>query len=463
MTLNEARNLVATTNDEVMSVTDTVMLSMSDVDNSADIFDEDADIQARAVPGYPNYNYIPFGYDDQLPFQIIKMIGGDEIMSQNKLFNVLTCYGAGLKYIDRATAQESEHEDIARFVMRNSLNEFHIEQCTDMKYFFYSVAVVILSKDRKRIVQVRHKDACFCRFEKADKNGRINHVFVANWRNPSSLDKKDVEVITLLNEKDPLGHLEVLMGREPGADGQKKVRTNEYKFAILMRFPTPGHQYYPIPYYTAIFRGDWWDIKRLIGRGKKSKLRHSSAVKYQVEIHKDYWANLLFDEGISDPLKAKERIKKEKENIKKFVAGIENSGKLWITGYFSTPDGKEVHMVKINKIDTSKEGGDWAEDVQEAANITCYGDNIHPNLVGATPGKSQSNNSGSDKRELFTLKQSLEQAFHDMMSKIHNVVIYYNGWNKLVKPTVPLIMLTTLDKNNDAKKVTDGNITEPNE
>ena len=186
-------------------------------------------------------------------------------------------------------------------------------------------------------------------------------------------------------------------------------------------------------------------------------------MKYQVEIHKDYWANLLFDEGITDSLKAKERIKKEKENIKKFVAGIENSGKLWITGYFSTPDGKEVHMVKINKIDISKEGGDWAEDVQEAANITCYGDNIHPNLVGATPGKSQSNNSGSDKRELFTLKQSLEQAFHDMMSKVHNVVIYYNGWNKLVKPTVPLIMLTTLDQNNDAKKVTDGNITEPNE
>lgn len=463
MTLNDARNLVATTADEIMSVTDTVMLSMSDVYNSADIFDEDADIQARAVPGYPNYNYIPFGHDDKLPFQIINMIGGDEIMSQNKFFNVLTCYGAGLKYIDKATAQESEHEDIDRFVMRNSLNEFYIEQCTDMKYFFYSVAVVILSKDRKRIVQVRHKDACFCRFEKADKNGRINHVFVANWRNPSSLDKKDVEVITLLNEKDPLGHLEVLMGREPGADGQKKVRTNEYKFAIMMRFPTPGHQYYPIPYYTAIFRGDWWDIKRLIGRGKKSKLSHSSAVKYQVEIHKDYWANLLFDEDITDPLKAKERIKKEKENIRKFVAGIENSGKLWITGYYSTPDGKEVHMVRINKIDTSKEGGDWAEDVQEAANITCYGDNIHPNLVGATPGKSQSNNSGSDKRELFSLKQSLEQAFHDMMYKVHNVIIYYNGWNKLVKPTVPLIMLTTLDQNNDAKKVTDGNITEPNE
>lgn len=449
--------------DEIFDITDSVKVAMSTVTDSADVFDEDAVINPRPVPGYDNYKYIPFGHDDQLPFNIIKMIGSDEIMSQNKLFNALTCYGGGIKYIDKATKEECDDDDIARFIMANSLNEFHIEQCTDMKYFYYSVAVVILNKDRSKIVQVRHKDACFCRFEKADKQGRINHVFVANWRKSSALTRKDVEVITLLNEKDPLGHLEVLTGRAHGADGLKKSRTNEYKFAILMRFPTPGHQYYPIPYYTSVFRGDWWDIKRLIGRGKKAKLKYSSAVKYQVEIHKDYWENICVDENITDPLKRAERIKKEKENIRNFVTGIENSGKMWITGFYAYPNGQEVHMVRINKIDTSKEGGDWSEDIQEAANMICYVDNIHPNLVGATPGKSQSNNSGSDKRELFTLKQSLEQAFHDMMSKVHNVVIYYNGWNKKVKATVPLIMLTTLDQNNDAKRITDGKVSNPNE
>ena len=63
----------------------------------------------------------------------------------------------------------------------------------------------------------------------------------------------------------------VLMGREPGRDGETRVRTDDRKFAILVRFPTPGFQYYPIPYYTSIFRGDWYDIKRLIGKGKKAK------------------------------------------------------------------------------------------------------------------------------------------------------------------------------------------------
>ena len=429
-----------------------IMASMETVEDSADIFDEDGeDVSVITIPGAKKYRYVSFGPDDKLPFEIIRLIGVDKVMSQNKLFNVLTCYGAGQKYMDIATEKPTQDKEIKKWLLHNSIPAFMLEQATDVKYFFYCVSVVILSNDGKRITKLRHKESCYCRFEKADDKGKINHVFYANFRK-SSLREQDVEVIRLLDEKDPLGDLEVLMGREPGADGLKKVRTHERKFAILVRFPTPGCQYYPVPYYTAIFRGDWFDIKRLIGKGKKAKLKNHASVKYQVEVHKDFWQNILDEERITDPVKQMERLKQEKENIKKFVAGIENSGKVWITGYYIDPNGKENRMVRVTVIDTGKEGGDWSEDIQEASNITCYGDNIHPNLVGATPGKSQSNNSGSDKRELFTLKQSLEIAFHDLMYTPHNVVIYYNGWEGKVYPDVPMILLTTLDQNTDAKK-----------
>ena len=425
---------------------------MSDMESSADVFDEDGIPAARRLPYSEREEYIPFGLDDQLPFHMIRLIGEDEIMSQNKYFNVLTCYGAGIRYNDALTGEPTKDVEIRRWMLENSLPEFFLEQATDMKYFFFSVAVIILSRDGRRIVQLRHKEACYCRLEKADNRGRINHVYYANWRKAPS-KKSDIESIMLLDEKNPLGHLEALMGRAPGVDGKTQERTKRRKFAILVRYPTPGLQYYPVPYYTAIFRGDWFDIKRLIGLGKKAKLRNHASVKYQVEVHKDYWYNLCEDEGISDPLAIAERIKKEKENIKNFVAGIENSGTVWITGYYIDPNGHENRMVRINTIDAGKEGGDWSEDIQEAANMTCYGDNIHPNLVGATPGKSQSNNSGSDKRELFTLKQSLEKSWHDLMLKVHQVVIHYNGWAEKVEPDVPLIMLTTLDQHTDAKQV----------
>ncbi|MEG2599034.1 MAG: hypothetical protein RSA66_06140 [Muribaculaceae bacterium] len=442
---------------EIFNVTNNIQCAFASVADSADIFDEDIPLTPLSVPGYDSFKYIPFGPDNNLPFEVIRMIGEDEIMSQNKLFNVLTCYGNGLRYNDIDTDKPTKNVEIKRFMMQNSMPDFFLEQSTDIKYFYFSVACIILSKDAKKIVKVRHKEACYCRFEKADNKGRINHIFYANWRQPSSLTKNDVEILTLLEEKDPLGHLEVLMGRAPGIDGIQRVRTTARKFAVVCRIPTPGSSYYPTPYYTAIFRGDWFDIKKLIGKGKKAKLKNHASVKYQVEVHRDYWLNLCDEEGIHDPLKQVERIKKEKENIKNFVSGIENSGKVWITGYYIDPNGKENRMVRVAIIDSTKEGGDWSDDIQEASNMTCYGDNIHPNLVGATPGKSQSNNSGSDKRELFTLKQSLEVAFHDVMLKVHNVIIYYNAWSDKVYPDVPMITLTTLDKKADAISISNNN------
>lgn len=430
-----------------------VATEMASVEDSSQVFDEDANISTTPVPNRQGMAYVNFGEDNQLPFKIIKMIGQDEVMSQNKLFNVITCYGAGLKYMDVDTKQPTTHPEIKSWLVRNSLPLFQLEQATDMKYFFFCVSVIILSKDGKKINRLIHKEACYCRFEKA-RYGKINHVIYANFRDNASLSPDDYEVIRLLDPRDPLGDLMVLMGREPGRDGQTRVRTKDKKFAILVRFPTPGFQYYPIPYYTSIFRGDWYDIKRLIGKGKKAKLRNHASVKYQVEVHKDYWRNICDEDHITDPLKKQERIKKEKENIKKFVSGIENSGKVWITGYYVNPNGQEVRMVRINVIETGKEGGDWSEDIQEASNITCYGDNIHPNLVGATPGKGQSNNSGSDKRELFTLKQALEIPFHDLMNIPHQIVIAYNGWGEKVYPDIPMVLLTTLDQNTDAKQKT---------
>lgn len=450
--------------DTVFDVRVPMDVAMSDVQDSSSIFDEDFYTDGNPVPGYPELRYMPWGADNELPFKLMQTIGSDEVLSQNLYFNILTAYGGGLKYVDRATQQPSDNPAVERFMLHNSLDEFFLEQCTDIKYFFFAVAVLILSKDGTEIVQVRHKDACYCRFEKADRKGRINHVFFANWRRVSSLTKKDVEMVTLLDEKDPLGHLQVLLGKAPGADGLKRERTTARKFAVVMKFPTPGQRYYPSPYYSAIFRGDWFDLKRLIGKAKKAKIRNSGSIRYHVEINREYWTSLFESEAITDRLKQAERIKKEKENIRDFITGSQNSGKMWFSTFYVDSYGNERKQIHITRIDTSKEGGDWSEDIQETSNMLCYAQNTHPNLVGAAPGKGQSNNSGSDKRELFTLKQSLETAIHDMLLKVHKLIVHYNGWQDEVKPYVPLILLTTLDKNTDAVRVnSDGSTSNPNE
>ena len=85
--------------------------------------------------------------------------------------------------------------------------------------------------------------------------------------------------------------------------------------------------------------------------------------------------------------------------------------------------------------------------------MICFTMRVHSNLVGSVPGKAQTNNSGSDKRELYTIAQALQKPYHDLLFTVHNLVIRFNEW-KGAYPDCPFIMLTTLDDKNDAKTVT---------
>ena len=429
--------------------------------DTSDIFDED-DGNVNYLPleiAGKTYKYVQFGPDDQLPYRIRKTLIGNMITAQCQQFNIISCYGQGLRFVDRKEKKDIDDPEILDFCLRNSLQECFAEQSTDIKFFNFSVTCIILSKDGKKIVQVRDKDAMYCRFEYAPStnSGKIEHVFFGDFRMGHREDDK-VEVIPLLDYWDPLGDLEVRMGRRPDPRTGKKrpVPDKERKFAILSRIATPGTQYYPMPYYTSVFRDSWLDIYRLIGIGKRFLIKNTSAPRVLIEVLDDYWNNLCDNEDIHDEKKRKERVEQEKQNIIDFVTGVQNAGKAIVSGSYIEPvTGKEVSSVKITNLNdpSKKEGGNWSDDMQEAANVLCFAFGVHPNLVGAVPGKSQMNNSGSDKRELFTLKQAQEKIFHDVMAKPYHVILHYNGWSDRATVDVPMIMLTTLDENKDAKKV----------
>lgn len=76
--------------------------------------------------------------------------------------------------------------------------------------------------------------------------------------------------------------------------------------------------------------------------------------------------------------------------------------------------------------------------------MMCFTMRVHSNLVGSVPGKSQTNNSGSDKRELYTIAQALQKPYHDLLFNVHRLIIRFNKWDGAY-PDCPFIQLTTLD------------------
>ena len=412
---------------------------------SPEVFKEEGDIAPVVLD--ENTKYMPWGADNEMPFNVLEMIDSDETLSTCQMFNAEVSYGSGLIY-DTTAADNKTKSEVEEWMMDNNMPYYFLGVCQDIKHFAFAVSVILLNADASKIVRLIRKEAAYCRFTEADKKGRIAYLLYANWRR--ALQKDDVEKIELLDFNSPWADLRERI------DKGTKCR----KFAVVSKVPTPDSTYYPIPYYGSLFKGNCYNIKRLIGMAKEAKLKNSAPIKYHIEIGAKFWEGIFKAEGITDRLKQKERVAKEKENIINFLTGMENSGKVLFSTFYVTPDGKENHDVKITKIETDKEGGDWSTDIIEAVNMFCFTMRVHSNLVGSVPGKSQTNNSGSDKRELYTIAQALQKPYHDILFLVHKIIIRYNGWKGVV-PDCPFIQLTTLDENRDAKKVTTNNQEEP--
>lgn len=392
--------------------------------------------------------YVPWGDTNLRPNEVLELIRKDEVMSPNMYFNILASYANGLTYTKKDKTEVTDQE-IIDFFKYNRPTKYLFEQQTDMKHFFWTVSVIILSGDGKKIVKLRHKDVLYCRLETCNpKTGALEHIFFGNWEKgaPKPEDREELE---LLDVDDPLGDLMVRMGKLPNEDGKTQPATKTRKFAMLNRIPIPGNKYYPFPYYWAFFNSGWYDIKQLIPSGKKAKFKNGLVLRYQVEINVVYWDKLCEQESITDPIKKIERIQKEKENIKTFLSGLENAGKIWFSGFWVDPLGKEQSMVKINLINNTKEGGDWIEDTEEASTMACYAQGNNPNMIGVVPGKSAGSMNGSNIRELFTMKQAMEKAPKDILLEPYFVIKHYNEWD--IEFDVPFMMLTTLDKKTDAE------------
>ena len=406
--------------------------------DSGKVFREDTDITPVVIS--ESLSYIPWGADNQMPFDILNLIESDETLSTCQMFNAEVCYGSGLIYnTDKSTVKTKEQVD--DFFLENNIVGYYLGVCQDFKHFAFCVSVIILNADGSKVVRIVRKEACYCRFTPANKQGKIEKVLYANWR-VSIASREDIEVIELLDMASPWTDLQERLARK------EKTR----KFAIVTRVPTPDSTYYPIPYYAALFKGKWYNIKSLIGMAKEAKLKNSAPIKYHIEISNKYWEGIFKAEGITDRLKQKERVVKEKQNILDFLTGAENAGKAWFSTFYTNPNGDEQHDVVITKVDDDKEGGDWSTDIQEAVNMFCFTMRVHSNLVGSVPGKGQTNNSGSDKRELYTIAQALQKPYHDLLFLPHRIIIKFNKWQGAV-PECPFIMLTTLDENKDAKEV----------
>lgn len=428
--------------------------------SSKDLFAK-PDADPKGVPaGNKTYKVVPWGEDNDLPQQIIEKVGKSPDMSTGMLFNINVGFGQGImpvkKKVDETTGEIKlipvlDNEEINTFFDDNDINGYFLEQLTDMNYFFNTFPEVILNQEtpeRRKIVEIDSKEAAFSRWEEMDDDGNINHHLYSNKWTEGSIGKDDVIATKALNRKRPILDLKRRIGREANPDGKKKDE-KVYRYIVPVNFPTPGRFYYQKAYWFSLIESGWYDFAVAIPEFKKYIIQNGMTIKYMIYIDDDYFPDIMKREGITDDEAIKARIKKEYKSLQDYVTKIANSGKSMISFTKTIPNApdKKVYRIEIKSVENPFKGGEYLDDSAEVSNMIAYSLGVHPSLIGAVPGGSKGGFSGTDKRELFIIKQTLLKPLIDRLLRPIYLVKAINKWDPNIYFTVPFITLTTLDKN----------------
>lgn len=393
-----------------------------------------------------NHKVAPWGADNNLPAQVMKRIHENDVVAPNILFNVQAGYAQGIKPMRRMVENNRVvgHEEcvdakVLNFFEDNDVAGWFLEQLSDMVSFFNVFPEIILSKDGKEITGLRHLEAVYSRWGCINKGEtEITRLYYDEWKDGRPKEPIVVPVLSRYNTCTQL-HNKMTGGNR------------ERAFALQVNMPTPGRTYYSQPYWWSIFRSGWYDLSAMLPAFKKALIKNHLAVRYIVYISDEFWKDLQAKEhiGPTDTAKLNEVKTREIKKIMDFLSGEEAKGGGIISAkkMFPGSNGKpfEDKYVQIETIKPAIEGGEFIEDAEEASNMISYAMGVHPNLNGATPGKSKGSLGGSDKRELYNIKSSLMAPFRNRLLTPLNLIKRYNNWPADTVFAVPEHVFTTLD------------------
>ena len=122
--------------------------------DGSSVFRDDTDIMPFRIND--REEYMPWGADDMMPYNIMDLIEQDETLATCLLWNAQMCYGSGLQYnTDNASA--AVQKLVEEWLYDNSLAQYFLGVAQDMKHWGFAVSVIILSKDGKSIARLVRK------------------------------------------------------------------------------------------------------------------------------------------------------------------------------------------------------------------------------------------------------------------------------------------------------------------
>lgn len=369
-----------------------------------------------------------------------------------------TSYADEIKALEKDLKQwEETYKEWEEFKLATNLDHWIMEQASDATYFWNWWPTLHLNlgkaneKWEPKIKRLSYMEATCCRNGVMDRYGDINYcVYSRSFgtddesTNIISSDPEDITrqtIITALSPQNPTLRLKEKV--ESQANNKPKNRTLDY--VIPMRIPSPGKFYYSSPSWHTIFRSGIFNYMLAMFYRRGKMMENATMFKYIIRIDTEYIEYVCALKGATSDKERQQVFNDICDEIEKFLQDPKNTGKTLMT-IEKTIDGKKMKWVEIEMIESPLKGSDVKEDIEEIANVMLFAAGIHPQTVGAIPGKAKVA-SGTEARELNLLNQLSLFATKKLLMTPLYVTKSFNKWDNHLYFDIPVHVLTTLDKN----------------
>lgn len=397
------------------------------------------------------YKFVNWGDGNNFPADAEDIIGKTGVLNTALKLNMKTIIGQGIfpckvtGYDDKGNEQLEVVNDpeLIKFVKSRMVRRYMEKSVRDVLKYGQAVPELISNEDGSQLVGINTIKAKHCRFTEA-KNGEIKFCIVSGKFPDTPSDKKDYEIVAILDDYDPLADLE---RKRYG----KQMAGKKYIYRLMDDWS--DKDYYPLP--------DWWTAKRAGWIGIANKVPEFLLKAYEnqitwlwhVKIPYAYWDKRYPKSEYKDETVRQAKIQEEMDEIEKELTDVKNANKAIFSMYEIGRDGKPEEQWIIESLDNKYKEGDKLFTSAAANSEILFSLMINPNLLGAgMPGGTYAGNQGgSNIREAFLVNLALCWLDRQRLLDPIEAMLAYNGHDD-VELRFRNTILTTLDSGSGTSK-----------
>lgn len=360
---------------------------------------------------------------------------------------------------------ELTNADINKFTEKNNLDLITLQLFGDMASLGICFPEIQLSQQGLQrdtalwtpvATGLEYRSALTCRLERMDEDNRINYVYVSNrWMDQPYVDTDtsfEIDAIPALDPRHPVSTLRkhIRTTRLSASRRKKQVATEDRptRFILPSYYPTLGRPYYPQPAWWSIFGGEIYSYASTIISDRATRKKNTNSIGRIIYIHLDYLSKIYLQEKAMTKDERDAIRNKMWNEINEFLNNPGSKGQSLLSFTFMGADGKEHDAYRIVEVPyNSKTTADANKtELEELGSIIFFALEIHPDLIGAVPGRSGSSG-GTYQREMYLMKQMMMAPTQNIVLKSLETVSRFNEWDEHLVWRIKQMTLTTLDRN----------------